>query len=929
MINFIKEYLSWWLPAVFLVVFNAPGLFGDMLRVDPAYGWLTFQDNSQILKSFNQDIVQGSYPYWFFSNWVLENGYSLEWNPFIFGGQPLLAEGAYPLTGLVARVAHLFGPALGFSVYPFLIGLCVIVCSNLILSALNVPNWAKVVSVTLMCMSRFSLAMFQVVYSEVFIWFLFSILAILWIWKSDTPRTKYLWAVLGGLISGLMHYGSHVQFTLLSTLPFILIFILSCSILTKNSSLRWPSLSVLGFGGLFLLVNVLSGLSMWLPTLELSLESYRTITPKNSFFPNYINFMPLPFPKDEDIRIALHSWFNMQPITNHIYKMLPVQNIPAFGFYLDGAYFTLTAYVLCIIALLEKTTRKIVAPLAVTYVVIVVGYNIIASLAKISFVNSALQLVPLLDSVNLPIVVHRANILIWLGSGVGLVALVNLYKSERWNRIVKVWFLGICGWLALAFYSSWAMKYFLKQDYATHVLSKTDRFPENIAPLIGLRIEELLERWEPVPWQFTVCFILLVLEFIIAINFAKKEKFKYVLSGVLSASFALSGIVAYYDKLTWTPKDQLIPSVPAIDLIHQIDPASRVIALRGELDKKARRDNYLETIRNADDIHLGKAVQITRELPVAGGMSLLYRLQDVKGVSALNGRDIRIFIEAVTGHGSIEIPRMSSEFYKDLPIESHSYDALNVRWILSPDVLPVDHYELKLKGGLNLYENTNYWPRAWLAESYQVVKSRKEILQKLNSEKIGLDKVLLEVTPREDKEGLAQTGYGLTPEIPVKVRKETYNWVSRPNSVAKLFYNFVGTQDEVIGKQVSELGQGTIESLTSNDLNIKRYKVNMEEKGLLVLNEPYFPGWQVSVDGQSKNLYRTNFAFMSVQVPAGEHVIELRYESLTRKVSEVISISVAGVVLFLSLIWMFFPSISLRSLFLKSINYGKDNRHFE
>ena len=47
---------------------------------------------------------------------------------------------------------------------------------------------------------------------------------------------------------------------------------------------------------------------------------------------------------------------------------------------------------------------------------------------------------------------------------------------------------------------------------------------------------------------------------------------------------------------------------------------------------------------------------------------------------------------------------------------------------------------------------------------------------------------------------------------------------------------------------------------------------------LLVLADAYADDWEVRVDGQPARLYRTNYAFRGVWLPAGRHTIEMSYQ---------------------------------------------------
>jgi hypothetical protein len=48
---------------------------------------------------------------------------------------------------------------------------------------------------------------------------------------------------------------------------------------------------------------------------------------------------------------------------------------------------------------------------------------------------------------------------------------------------------------------------------------------------------------------------------------------------------------------------------------------------------------------------------------------------------------------------------------------------------------------------------------------------------------------------------------------------------------------------------------------------------------VLVLNDALYPGWEATLDGVATPLLRANTAFRAVLVPAGEHVVEMRYRA--------------------------------------------------
>jgi hypothetical protein len=47
---------------------------------------------------------------------------------------------------------------------------------------------------------------------------------------------------------------------------------------------------------------------------------------------------------------------------------------------------------------------------------------------------------------------------------------------------------------------------------------------------------------------------------------------------------------------------------------------------------------------------------------------------------------------------------------------------------------------------------------------------------------------------------------------------------------------------------------------------------------LVVISQTYYPAWKALVDGQPARIWRANYAFQALQVPAGQHQVELIYQ---------------------------------------------------
>lgn len=72
-------------------------------------------------------------------------------------------------------------------------------------------------------------------------------------------------------------------------------------------------------------------------------------------------------------------------------------------------------------------------------------------------------------------------------------------------------------------------------------------------------------------------------------------------------------------------------------------------------------------------------------------------------------------------------------------------------------------------------------------------------------------------------------------------------------------------------------------------------KVEVTRQGLLVLNESWYKGWKVLVDGKEKPVLIANGAFMGVIVEPGSQIISFEYAPLSFKTGSLISLASIGI----------------------------------
>jgi uncharacterized membrane protein YfhO len=71
--------------------------------------------------------------------------------------------------------------------------------------------------------------------------------------------------------------------------------------------------------------------------------------------------------------------------------------------------------------------------------------------------------------------------------------------------------------------------------------------------------------------------------------------------------------------------------------------------------------------------------------------------------------------------------------------------------------------------------------------------------------------------------------------------------------------------------------------LSSFSRNALSLRVQAPSKGVVVVNEAYYPGWEATVDGKPAPIIAANHGFRGVVVEAGDHRISMRYDPLGYK----------------------------------------------
>ena len=84
---------------------------------------------------------------------------------------------------------------------------------------------------------------------------------------------------------------------------------------------------------------------------------------------------------------------------------------------------------------------------------------------------------------------------------------------------------------------------------------------------------------------------------------------------------------------------------------------------------------------------------------------------------------------------------------------------------------------------------------------------------------------------------------------------------------------------------------------------------------VVVFSEIYYPGWQATIDGQPVDIARADYVLRVMNIPAGEHTIEMWFDPQSIHVTESIAYAALALLLIgvMILVWMSRSRISKKS----------------
>ena len=140
-------------------------------------------------------------------------------------------------------------------------------------------------------------------------------------------------------------------------------------------------------------------------------------------------------------------------------------------------------------------------------------------------------------------------------------------------------------------------------------------------------------------------------------------------------------------------------------------------------------------------------------------------------------------------------------------------------------------------------------------------------------------------------------------------------YVNNANEEIDALNDILPTETAVVDVKFKEQLKGVTEGykdslstirLTSYEPNRLVYKASTPKDGVVVFSEIYYPGWQATIDGQPVDIARTDYILRAINVPAGEHTIEMWFDPQSIQVTESIAYAALALLLIgvMVLAWM-------------------------
>jgi len=259
------------------------------------------------------------------------------------------------------------------------------------------------------------------------------------------------------------------------------------------------------------------------------------------------------------------------------------------------------------------------------------------------------------------------------------------------------------------------------------------------------------------------------------------------------------------------------------------------------LGERRRQEGPFRFVGFGPETHDGNRVPYTQRFAAERARSLLVNnrsvtlgLEDVQGYSAIHLARFDAFLLEVNGGRA---QNYHDGYVLEPGLASPLLDLMGVRYLVAPHGVVELGPTVFVDGEVSVIRRDTALPRAWVVHEAEVAQPA-EALQRLARREVDPRRVALIEQPLE---------------------------------------------------HMLPGGPGSSAEVLSAESEMVRARVQLDRPGLAVFSEVYYPGWSAYVDGQRASLVAVDGLLRGVLVAAGDHIIELRFESATLALGVAIS----------------------------------------
>ena len=121
-------------------------------------------------------------------------------------------------------------------------------------------------------------------------------------------------------------------------------------------------------------------------------------------------------------------------------------------------------------------------------------------------------------------------------------------------------------------------------------------------------------------------------------------------------------------------------------------------------------------------------------------------------------------------------------------------------------------------------------------------------------------------------------------------------YVNNANEEIEAVHDINPTQKAIVDKHFNSVLKSSVSvdstcniELVAYEPNALKYEVSSMNGGTVVFSEIYYPGWQAYIDGEKTEHGRANYILRAMNVPAGNHVVEFKFDPGSLHATETIS----------------------------------------